>query len=165
MRNARRVYLDTNVFIELTEGRDGSRMQIERLVRCAYDVGATFVTSALTFSELLVRPYREGNVELVKTYKMLGRGTDWLHIVLVTDDILDQAAKLRAASAKLKLPDAIHLATASNDGCTAFVTADQGISDSVLRNATAAGLDFLAPLTIIRPDEPTLSAFLESLTA
>jgi predicted nucleic acid-binding protein len=47
-----------------------------------------------------------------------------LNVLPVTRDVLMKAAQLRAANPSLKLPDAIHAATALQHGCTTFVTND-----------------------------------------
>jgi len=62
------------------------------------------------------------------------------------------------------LPDAIHLSTAIGTGCTHILTDDRGIKDEYrLRYRQDGFAGETAPLTVIRPDEPTLTSLLQSL--
>ncbi|HPO12257.1 MAG TPA: PIN domain-containing protein [Candidatus Hydrogenedentes bacterium] len=49
-----------------------------------------------------------------------------LEVVPISDNILEIAAELRATT-RLKLPDAIHMATAIVTNCTSFLTNDRSI--------------------------------------
>ncbi|MBI4558141.1 MAG: PIN domain-containing protein [Candidatus Hydrogenedentes bacterium] len=49
--------------------------------------------------------------------------TDAFEIIPITADILEGAAELRAVTS-LKLPDAVHVATASQEQCTSLLTND-----------------------------------------
>ena len=46
-------------------------------------------------------------------------------LLTLTSQVLDRAARLRAAVSSLRLPDAIHLATAHSEGCDLVVTNDR----------------------------------------
>lgn len=74
----------------------------------------------------------DGNTQLQSLYRDSIRNSNLLTVCPVTRDILIEAARLRSLSS-LRLPDAIHLATAINAGCSAFLTNDRGI-------AAAAGI-------------------------
>lgn len=86
--------------------------------------GRTLVTSSLTLMEVLVVPYRAGNLALASRYEILltqGRG---IELIDLSRDLLREAARLRAA-ARLKTPDAIQLAAALRSDCKTFVTNDR----------------------------------------
>ncbi len=57
----------------------------------------------------------------------------------------------------LKLPDAIHLATALGTGCSHILTDDRGIG--------RASLPADAQIEILRPDATTLDALIQELSA
>jgi predicted nucleic acid-binding protein len=159
-----RLYLDTNILITVNEGEGPAQRLLEILLAEGFKHGVYFATSALTFSELLVRPYREDRLELAKIYHSLFEAY-WLHVLPVTSEILDTAAVIRAYSSRIKLPDAIHLASASQVSCDRFLSADLGLADLSAFNhplKTSAGT---RPLSILRPDEPTLTSLIESLSA
>jgi predicted nucleic acid-binding protein len=83
------------------------------------------VTSELTLAEVLVKPIRDGNSTARDTYDRMLRTKPFLSVLPINRDILVDAAGLRAATS-LKLPDAIHAATALLRGCTTFLTNDAG---------------------------------------
>ncbi|WP_159945948.1 type II toxin-antitoxin system VapC family toxin [Rhizobium sp. 18065] len=167
MRAVRRVYLDTNVFILLAEKTHETQ---ERLVALLAgqpsDAEPRFATSELTLSELLVKPYREQDESLVRKYDSLMQQSEWLDLRPVDRDVLCHAAALRGQYGHLKLPDAIHLSSAIGQGCSHFLSDDRGIRDSYeVRHNRQDPLLGIATLSVLRPDEPTLTSLIESLSA
>jgi predicted nucleic acid-binding protein len=160
-----RLYLDTNILIALNEGEGPRQRLLEILLVRGFEKGIRFSTSALTLSELLVRPYRDRKLELARSYHALANGADWLDIIPVTPDVLDRAAIIRARASRIKLPDAIHLASASQDGCDSVLSADLGLVDLVAFDHPLGTGSGVRSLTILRPDESTLTSLIESLTA
>ena len=83
------------------------------------------MTSELTVAEVLVKPKRDGNARLEDAYHRFLLPTESLRNSAVSREILEAAAGIRATSA-LKLPDAIHWATATIEHCDSFLTNDDG---------------------------------------
>jgi predicted nucleic acid-binding protein len=124
------IYCDTNVFIYGTEGADNSpiRLAITSLFLAEQANKAPVLkTSLLTISELRVHPYKEKDAKLESDYRVFWHTNDFLEVGPIDLNILLNAAELRASYPGLKLPDAIHLATALAFGCDVFLTADEGI--------------------------------------
>jgi predicted nucleic acid-binding protein len=118
-----RIYIDTNIVIYAIEGLANYAAQVQPLLD-AMDAAEVFiVTSELTLAETLVGPIKAQNLLIQKTYHSFLTTTDILEVVPVSRRILEEAAQLRATS-KLKLPDAIHLATALQYQCESFLTND-----------------------------------------
>ncbi len=158
------IYLDTNVFIALRETDGIENKLLWEILSSLEGKASPFQTSLLTFSELKVRPLRTKDAAILSTYEGWSRSNDWLQVCPVSKPVLEGAALLRAQKTSLKLPDAIHLATALHLRCRYFLTADQGIQNiSELEHPIEGRLD-IQPLTILRPDEPTLTVLLESLS-
>lgn len=120
------VYLNTNAIIYLTESNPDFKASIEGLLsRSSERAGARLVTSELTFTEVLVLPFRVGNDELVAAYERL---LDTLiEPIPLGRQELFLAVKLRANTPKLRTPDSLHLATAILVGADVFVSGDTGI--------------------------------------
>jgi predicted nucleic acid-binding protein len=91
------------------------------------DAGAReLVTSALTLLEVLVVPYRAGDLSLADRYEQLLTRSRGIRVIDLSRDQLRYAAQLRAATG-VKTPDALQLAAAIASGCSAFVTNDRRI--------------------------------------
>lgn len=118
-----RVYLDTNIVIYAIEGFAGLADQIRALLQALDDAEIVAVTSELTLAEALIKPLKNQNQLAQQAYKKFLTPTSALQVVPISNDILEAAAQLRAAT-KLKMPDAIHLATANLSGCDCFLTND-----------------------------------------
>ena len=123
----RRTYIDANVFIYAVEGltafEDVLPAFFEQVARSAVEA----VTSELTLSEGLVKPFADGDVERQAAFERAVRTQGGLSVAPVTRAVLVEAARLRAAVTSLKLPDAIHAATALRHGCAVFLTNDRRI--------------------------------------
>lgn len=125
-QQGQRLYVDTNLFIYAVEEVMPFAPQVQSLFQAADEGSVTLVTSLLTLAEVLVRPYRVGNDDLVSTYRdLLTLPHPNLDVVLPSAGILTNAARLRATTPSLVLPDAIHLATAQASECDQFLTNDE----------------------------------------
>jgi len=88
----------------------------------AGDVGIAI--SAITLAEVLAGPLRAGHEVLAETYRTaLTQGQGW-SVVPVTEQIAVSAARFRATY-RLKLPDALQVATVLAIGAYALVTHDR----------------------------------------
>lgn len=86
------------------------------------------VTSEITLAECLVKPLADKNIFAVETYMALLGEQPGLPVIPISRPILLSAAQLRAET-RLKLPDAIHVATAKWADCSAFITNDRRIKE------------------------------------
>ena len=136
-----RLYLDAKVLIYAAEGGAAlSPWLRDALLRV--DTGELSAsTSELTPAEVLVKPLRDGNVALVESYKRRLISGPTLSVLPVSRAVLTRAAELRATTASLKLPDAIHAATALLHGCTTFL-----INDTRFTAVPGLPLALLSPL-------------------
>jgi predicted nucleic acid-binding protein len=150
------LYLDTNILIALFEGQHPHRLGLRQFVNAALlSRSATFHTSALSFSELLVKPYRSKDEGLAKRYLQLARSDDWLTVHPLAPIVIDMAAALRAKTA-LRLPDAIHVATAMHFGCDHLLTFDFGIISLPQLQHPISGKPMGRPIEAVHPDETSL---------
>jgi len=119
-----RVYLDANIIIYAVEGYESHADRIKSVLRAMTEGEIKAVTSDLTLAEVLVKPKRDANTNLEEAYRRFLQPTDSLRNSAITREILEAAAGIRATSV-LKLPDAIHFASAINQNCDSFLTNDE----------------------------------------
>jgi predicted nucleic acid-binding protein len=121
-----RVGVDTSLFIYFMEEDPRFLPEIEPLFREADEGRRELVTSALTLLEVMVVPFRVGNLALAERYEQLLTRSRGILLIDLSRDQLRAAAQLRA-TAGMKTPDALQVAAALAAGCKAFVTNDRGI--------------------------------------
>lgn len=121
-----RLYFDSNIFINLLESPDSMlRKRLHGLFQRVSQQRCSAHTSLISRAEVLVRPLRLKQVELADRYRALLSGAGAVGLYGVDDNVVDRAAELRADYPVLKLPDALHVATAMHIGCDLFITGDQ----------------------------------------
>ncbi|MEM5581601.1 PIN domain-containing protein [Roseibium sp. AS2] len=163
-----RLYLDTNMFILLGEGQEDDRWRhLLDVVSAAPVTGAPFLcTSQFTLAELLVVPFRRNNDKLAELYEgWVHPESPWLEVAPVDRDLLIHTALVREQFPGVKMPDAIHLATALLlKGCTHILTADKRIPRTSKITMTRWGLSQTSKeLTAIEPSVDNLKLVLAQL--
>ncbi len=120
--------LDTVAFIYwIEESRDYLEL-LSSIFGAADDGDIEIVSSALTLLEVLVVPYRAGQLHLADRYEaLLTRGRN-VRLLEIDRAQLRAAAQLRALHG-LRTPDALQLAAALSARCTVFVTNDRSLPD------------------------------------
>lgn len=155
----RRLYVDTNAFIELIERQGETSDALGRVFDAVEAKRLSACTSELTLAEILVRPKREGNVALSRTYLDLLVFSRLVELLPVDRAVLIETADYRATAKQEAvavpdrrnfLPDAIHVVTAIRAGCGTFLARDGRIR---------------LPVEIQRlpPDPSTLATFLNAI--
>jgi uncharacterized protein len=120
----RALYLDTNAIIYAIEG-ENQWSSLLRLLFEAIDRRAIHAfTSELTLAEVLTKPLELGAIELVATYEELLSPYSLVSVIPIDRPILRSAAEF-AAKLRIKLADAIHVATAMQAACNFVITNDE----------------------------------------
>ena len=133
-----RLYLDTSILIRCVEGdAEEKRAALRWIDRAEGAAGGTIVSSLLARAECLVKPVREEDPELRRMFDMLFEQSG-IVFLSVSDSILERATLIRAKYS-LKMPDAIHIATALEAPCTAAVMRD----DPMRKKSPIFGLPLL----------------------
>ncbi len=83
----------------------------------------TAITSIMTLLEVLVHPIRQNDVKLIQRYRDLLFDTKGLKTVFLSQEIAEEAARLRAFH-NIRTPDSIQIATALKEGASFFLTND-----------------------------------------
>lgn len=117
------VLIDTNPLVYWLEGHPLAA-RFEPIFE-AIDAGRLFaLITPITLAEVLTGPIRAGNEALAERYRRtLTDNPGWM-LCDIDAEIAVLASRLRARH-RLKLPDAIQLATALRERCAALVTHDR----------------------------------------
>ena len=121
---AGRIAVDTAPFIYLIEQHRHFQPIVKPLFEAAAAGARSLVVSALTLLELLVVPYRSGDLALAERYELILTRSRGLEMVELDRLVLRSAAQLRAVYG-LRTPDALQVAVALSRRCSAFVTNDR----------------------------------------
>ena len=122
----KRAYFDTNVFIYLIEGYAAFEASLDEIRQSILRREAEVFTSELTLCEVLVLPFRSHNTELAHIYRQFIEESGAFTLLSTTRETYIRASLFRAQMG-LKMADAIHMATAVENGCEVFVSNDSGL--------------------------------------
>ena len=122
------VLVDTNPIIYMFEGNPLSAHFVS--VFEAIDAGRIqAVVTPITVAEVVCGPMKTGNEALAERYRYaMCSGIGW-SLREMDADIAMLAARLRIQH-RIKLPDAIQLATAVHEGCHSLLTYDRDFGDA-----------------------------------
>jgi predicted nucleic acid-binding protein len=81
------------------------------------------VTSTVTLLEVLVHPFRQGDMRLAQQYREILLNAEGLTMVPLTNNIAEEASRIRAAHA-IRTPDAVQIAAARHMKASFFLTND-----------------------------------------
>jgi predicted nucleic acid-binding protein len=131
LQRHRRIALDTSIFIYELEATARYVPITAPIFAWIGEMRHSAVTSTITLAELLVQPYRNANQDRVNQF--YGLLTTYPNLEWIAPDleIADLAARFRAEH-RLRIPDALHAATAAGRQATGFVT-----NDSIFRKVDA----------------------------
>lgn len=138
-----RGYFDANIIIYLVEGFTPFLDQLRALSVALNTNEITTITSELTLAEVLVKPLKDQLPTIQQAYKIFLTPTPELNVKAIDREILEEAALIRATT-KLKLPDAIHLATALRQQCDSFLT-----NDGMFRTLNLPQIKILSDLNLL----------------
>ena len=133
--------VDTNLFIYHFEDNPEFGPAASRLLEAAESGRWRLVASVMSLMEVLVLPRRQGREALCQRYRDFFRAFPNLTVLPVGPDVAELASDLRAHH-RIRTPDALHLATATFAGASAFVS-----EDSRLPHLTHLPIVRLAELT------------------
>ncbi|MHB8646820.1 MAG: type II toxin-antitoxin system VapC family toxin [Thermomicrobiales bacterium] len=117
---------DTVPFIYFIERHPAFVTMMREIFRRVHGGAILGYTSTITLTELLTKPYHEGNTTLARRYYALITRSRNLTLVPIDAPIADAAAELRARYS-LRTPDALQIAAAITAGCDTFLTNDHAL--------------------------------------
>ncbi len=117
------ITVDSAPIIYFLEDHPRLAARFARVFDAAAKGELSIFVSTITVAEVMAGPFKAGNDILAAQYHEALRGSRNWAIVPVTEEIAILAARIRAIR-KLRLPDAIQVATAVATGSVALVTHD-----------------------------------------
>lgn len=125
-KNCDLFFLDTNILIYFFENNAKYAPIIDEIFVFLESKQKAIAFSSLLLTEILVEPYRQGNLTVAKKWLEHFKLSKNLEIFDLTPVIAVDAAYLRAKY-NIKTPDSIHLATAMQRENIVFLTNDQDL--------------------------------------
>jgi predicted nucleic acid-binding protein len=117
------IHLDAGVVIGFLDRDDAHHQAASDTMTQALHNGDRLAMASSAFAECLVGPARRGAAEIQLVRDLFERVP--IAIVPLSTDIAVSAAQFRARHRGLRLPDAIVIATAVDDGADRLVTTDR----------------------------------------
>lgn len=124
----RRVGLDSSILIYHLEGLSPYAELTEVVVTGLARGDLTAVISTISVTELLAKPFAQGEEERVRVCEGFLRGLPNAVLVPLSFEIAKEAARLRGVH-RLRTPDALIIATALREEASAFLTNDQKLKN------------------------------------
>jgi predicted nucleic acid-binding protein len=117
------IHVDAGVIIGFLDRNDVHHDAAREVLADALHAGDRLAMASSAFAECLVGPARRGDAEMQIVREFVGR----LPISIISLDvgIATAAARLRSKHPSLRLPDALVIATAMEDGADELVTTDR----------------------------------------
>jgi len=119
-----RIFIDTAPIIYFIEENAAFSEKVTEIFAQISGGNIEAVTSAITFIEVLTKPYKMGQIDIVNIYRDFFFNSMGFNLISITPDIAELSAKIRADFG-FKLPDAIQLAVFEYTRCNLFVTNDE----------------------------------------
>ena len=124
MNNFKRIFLDTSPLIYFLDANSPFKARMDKIFFEILSKKISFITSAITFEEFLVFPYRNKNLVAIQGFKKF-IDDNKIPVLKIDTDIATEAAKIRAEYKHFKTMDALQLAAAICSGCDLFLTNDK----------------------------------------
>lgn len=134
-----RIYWDTMLFIYWLENHPVYAKQVQHILSRMERRHDRLYTSAFTVAEVLVGPYKVGDLGMAKKIREVFDGP-FIEVLPFTLKASDQYAQIRAQH-RISPADAIHLACAAQAGTDLFLTNDASLTGKVI-----PGIQFIAAL-------------------
>ena len=126
LANIQRLYIETAPLIYYVEENPTYIAKMDVVINMVEAAPIVAVSSVIVLTEVLPQPIKLANTTLEQEYGNILLHSGGFELLPVTTQIAEVAARLRARY-NLRTPDALHVATAIDSGCDAFLTNDAAI--------------------------------------
>lgn len=119
------IALDTNIFILAYDKKTPKGDIARELLQKNKEANSKIFISVIVIEEFLVRIYKQELEKDILKYEDFITAGGFITVVDVNRQVARLAAKLRAEYTSLRIPDALHLASAIEVGAKVFITTDR----------------------------------------
>lgn len=126
LKGLKEIYLDTSIFIYYFEGGGKYEKFLDNFFEYCEENKLKICISVLVLTELLVKPYGDGNLGAVARWLDYFKYSSLVEVLEVSPKIALDAAYVRGRYG-LKTPDSLHLATAMQGEKPVFLTNDKAL--------------------------------------
>jgi len=126
LKGVHRLGVETAPYIYYVENHPVYADKMDAIFQRVELTGIEIHTSAITLTEVLMKPIQANDQALIASYREMLVTTDYIYLNTVTSEQAEHAAYLRARY-NLRTPDALHVASAVLAGCSALLTNDLGL--------------------------------------
>jgi predicted nucleic acid-binding protein len=120
------IYIETAPLIYYVEANPAYVDRMDAIISAIEKSSIDAVSSVMTLTEVLAQPLKLGNINLAQAYRAILLNSGGFRLLPITAQIAESAADFRARY-NMRTPDALHIASAIDAGCDAFLTNDKGI--------------------------------------
>ena len=120
------VYIDANIFIYFLDGQEPFLSMVTPFLEAVLNGEIIGYTGDAVLAEVMVHPYKFGNLATIDRFKAFFAQEDFLSILTHDSKAFDLASQLSGTKG-MKLVDSLHMATALQAGCTYMLTHDKGM--------------------------------------
>lgn len=122
----RSVYIDANIFIYFLDGNEPSLSMVSPFLEKVMMGEIIGYTGDAAIAEVMVYPYKLGNLAVIEKFKAFFAQDDFLTILNHDSKSFDLASSISGTKG-MKLVDSLHMATALKSNCDYLITHDKGI--------------------------------------
>lgn len=126
LKGVGRLYIETAPLIYYVETHPAYLARMDAIIEMVENRPIRAFSSVITLAEVLIQPLRMGDKLLEQEYREILVNNGGYRLIPITVRVAESAADLRARY-NLRIPDALHVASALRTGCDAFLTNDIGI--------------------------------------
>lgn len=124
LRKGLRLFVDTAPIIYFIEEHPAYIDEVSDIFNKTAEGTVQVVTSVITLIEVLAKPYKFGQDNIVDVYKDFFSNSKGFSVMSIDTGIAELTAKIRAEFG-FKVPDALQLAIFEHNDCEYFVTNDK----------------------------------------
>ncbi|MGV6851624.1 MAG: type II toxin-antitoxin system VapC family toxin [bacterium] len=118
------IYIDANIFIYFLDGQEPFASMVTPFLEAVIDGEIIGYTGDAVLAEVMVHPYKLGNLATIERFKAFFAQDDFLTVLSHDANAFDLASQISGTKG-MKLVDSLHMATALQAGCSYLITHDQ----------------------------------------